>query len=57
VFTAIARSCLVSRDTLGDINPAFELDAYIVPTPPEQLAFSNCEKVVKRDVEVCRKKT
>jgi len=48
---------LVSRDTLGDINPAFELDTNIVPTPPEQLAFSNCEKVVKRDVEVCRKKT
>ena len=52
--SAIAR--LVIRDTLVDINPTFESDANIVPTPPEQSAFSNCEKVVERDVEVYRKK-
>jgi hypothetical protein len=57
VTTAIASSCLVARDTLADINPTFESDTHIVPTPPEQSAFSNCEKVVERDVEVYRKKT
>ena len=56
VITAIAGSCLVSRDTLADINPTFENDTNIVPIPPEQSAFSNCEKVVERDVEVYRKK-
>ena len=56
LFTAIARYCLVSRDALGNINPSFERDANIVPIPPEQSAFSNCEKVVERDVEVYRKK-
>ena len=34
VATAIARSCSVSRDTLADINPTFELDTNIVPIPP-----------------------
>ena len=52
----MASYCLVSRDALGNINPAFENDANIVPIPPEQSAFSNCEKVVERDVEVYRKK-
>ena len=56
VTTAIASSCLVSRDTLVDINPMFENDTNIVPMPPEQSAFSNCEKVIERDVEVYRKK-
>ena len=56
VITAIASSCLVIRDTLGDINPAFESDANIVPMPPEQSAFSNCEKVVECDEEAYRKK-
>ncbi len=56
VITAIASSCLVNRDTLADINPSFEFDTNIVPIPPEQSAFSNCEKVVERDVEVYRKK-
>jgi hypothetical protein len=56
VITAIASSCLVDRDTLADINPSFENDTNIVPIPPEQSAFSNCEKVVERDVEVYRKK-
>src|SRR6476659_308144 len=54
VTTAIASSCSVSRDTLADINPTFELDTNIVPIPPEQSAFSNCEKVVERDVEIYR---
>ena len=56
VITAIASSCLVDRDTLADINPTFELDTNIVPTPPEQSASSNREKVVERDEEVYRKK-
>jgi hypothetical protein len=57
VITAIASAtaCLVSRDTLADIKPSFEYDTNIVPTPPEQSAFSNCEKVVERGVEVYRK--
>jgi len=56
VITAIASCCLVDRDTLADINPTFELDTNIVPTPPEQSASSNREKVVERDEEVYRKK-
>jgi hypothetical protein len=56
LVTAIGRFCLVNRDTLVDINPTFESDTKFVPTPPEQSAFSNCEKVVKRDVEVNREK-
>jgi hypothetical protein len=40
---------------LADIKPSFEDDTDIVPTPPRQSAFSNCEKVVERDVEVYRK--
>jgi hypothetical protein len=58
VITAIASvtAFLVSRDTLADIKPSFENDTNIVPTPPEQSAFSNCEKVVERDVEMYRKK-
>ena len=56
VITAIGSSCLVSRDTLVDINPTFENDANIVPMPPDQSGFSNCEKVVERDVKVDRKK-
>jgi hypothetical protein len=47
---------LINRDTLADIKPSFENDTNIVPIPPEQSAFSNCEKVVERDVEVYRKK-
>jgi hypothetical protein len=56
VITAIASSCLVNRDTLADINPSFENDTNIVPMPPDEVAFSNCEKAVERDVEVYRKK-
>jgi hypothetical protein len=51
MIAAIASSCLVNRDTLGDINPTFESDTNIVAMPPEQSAFANCEKVVERDVE------
>ena len=53
---AIDSSRLVSRKTLGDINPTFENDTHIVPMPPEQSAFSNCEKIVERDEEVYRNK-
>ena len=56
VTSAIASSCLVIRDTLGDIDPAFESDANIVPMPPEKSAFSNRKKIVERDVEVYREK-
>jgi hypothetical protein len=48
-------SRLVSRDTLANIKPSFENDTNIVTIPPEQSAFSNCEKVVERDVEMYRK--
>ena len=57
VITAIASSCLVNSDTLADINPMFKGDGNIVPMPPEQSAFSNCEKVVECDEEAYRKKT
>ena len=56
VITVIASSSLVSRNTLGDIDPAFENDANIVPIPPEQSTLSNREKVIERDEEVYRKK-
>ena len=56
LITAIAGACLVNRDTLADIKPSFENDTNIVSMPPEQSAFSNCEKVVERDVEMYRKK-
>jgi hypothetical protein len=46
---------LVNRDTLADIKPSFENDANIVPMPPEEVAFSNCEKAIERDVELYRK--
>ena len=55
LITAIASACLVNRDALADIKPSFKDDTDIVPTPPRQSAFSNCEKVVERDVEVYRK--
>ena len=41
-------------DTLADIKPSFKDDTEIVPTPPRQSAFSNCEKVVERDVKVSK---
>jgi hypothetical protein len=44
------------RMRTADIKPSFENDTNIVPVPPEEAAFSNCEKVVERDVEVYRKK-
>jgi hypothetical protein len=56
VITAIASARLVNRDTLADIKPSFENDTDVVPMPPEEAAFSNCEKVVERDVEAYRKK-
>ena len=49
-------SAIARFDTLGDIDPAFESDANIVPMPPEQSAFSNGEKVIERDEEAYRKK-
>ena len=55
VITATASACLVSRDTLADIKPSIKDDTNIVPTPPRELAFPDCEKVVERDVEMCRK--
>jgi len=55
LITAIASACSVSRDTLADIKPSFKDDTNIVPTPPREPAFSDCEKVVERDVEVYRK--
>jgi hypothetical protein len=48
--------CLIEGDALADIKPSFNDDTNIVPMPPRELASSNCEKVVERDVEVYRKK-
>ena len=56
LITAIAGACLVNRDALADIKPSFENDTKIVSMPPEEAAFSYCEKVVERDVEMYRKK-
>jgi hypothetical protein len=42
---------LVCGNALRDINPAFERNANIVPTPPEQSTLSNREKVIERDEE------
>jgi hypothetical protein len=47
-------ACVIAY--VGDIKPSFKDDTDIVPTPPRESAFSNCEKVVERDVEVYRKK-
>ena len=49
-------ACLIECDTLADVKPSFENDTHIVPIPPRESAFSNCEKVVERDVEGNRKK-
>ena len=46
---------LIEGDVLADIKPSFKDDTNIVPIPPLELASSNCEKVVERDVEVYRK--
>ena len=56
-FGGESSACFVELDTLGgDIKPSFKDDTNIVPTPPREPAFSDCEKVVERDVEVYRKK-
>ena len=47
---------LIEGDAAADIKPSFKDDTNIVPMPPRELASSNCEKVVERDVEVYRKK-
>ena len=46
---------LIEGDASADIKPSFKDDTNIVPMPPRELASSNCEKVVERDVEVYRK--
>lgn len=46
---------LIERDALADIKPSFKDHANIVPIPPCESAFSNCAKVVERDVEAYRK--
>ena len=56
LITAIASTRLVNSDTLADIKPSFENNTDIVPMPPEEAAFSDCEKVVERDVEMYRNK-
>ena len=57
VITAIARFCSADRETPADIKPSFENDTNIVPVPPNKAAFSNCDRVVKRDVEIYWKKS
>jgi hypothetical protein len=44
------------RNTLMSIDPCFECDTNVVPVPPIEAAFADCEKVVERDVEIYRKK-
>jgi hypothetical protein len=39
------------------INPFFENDADVVLPTPGEAAFSDREKVIKRDEEICRKKS
>jgi hypothetical protein len=39
-----------------DVNPSFKGDTDIIPTPPEQPALSNREKVIEGDVEIYWKK-
>ena len=39
-------------NTLIGINPSLKSNADVVAVPPNEAAFTNCEKVVKRDVEV-----
>jgi len=41
---------------LGGISSHLNDDTNIVPTPPREPAFSDCEKIVEGDVEVDRKK-
>jgi hypothetical protein len=48
---------LIECDTLADVKPSFKNDTDIVPIPPRQSAFSNREKVIKRDVERYRNET
>jgi hypothetical protein len=57
MIAAIASFCSFNREMLADIKPSFEDDPNIVPVPPNKAAFGNCEKVVKRDVEIYRKKS
>ena len=57
VIAAIASFCSFNREMLADIKPSFENDTNIVPVPPNKAAFGNREKVVKRDVEIYRKKS
>jgi len=47
--------CASSSYTLIDVKPSFDNDANIVPIPPREAAFSNCKKVIERDVELHRK--
>jgi hypothetical protein len=44
-------------NTLIGIDPSFEYDTNVVSVPPNEAAFANCEKVVKRNVEDFRKKS
>ena len=37
------------------ISPSFENRTNVVLAPPSEAAFANCEKVVKRDIEIRRK--
>ena len=56
MITSLTGACLITRDTLADIKPSFELDTNIVPPPPHEPTFANCLKSVERDVEFYRKK-
>ena len=57
VTTAIASSCLVSRDTLADIDPYFRKRHQYRPDTSKAVGVSNCEKVIERDVEAYREKS
>jgi hypothetical protein len=48
-------ACLVEHNALTDIKPSFENETNIVAVPPHESAFSNCVKIVERDVEIYRK--
>jgi hypothetical protein len=48
---------LIQHDGLVAIEPGFKDDADVVPVPLREPTFSNCEKIVERDVEIYRKET
>ena len=47
---------LVNAEVLG-INPTFENNTNVVSIPCGEAAVANRDKIVERDVEICRQKS